>query len=957
MGLPRFGSAIAVMLFALSSGALAQTTPGAAASPATVRSAAAASPGTLRAGYKALHAGRYADAEQRFLALLGGPHRPQALLGLGRVQIETGRYADAERSGTAASEVRGYEARGQTLRGEALHLRGELDLAEAALARAATAKTALRARVLLGRLLQERGRNAEAEAQLMAVIDAYNEDALPERDAAALAYVAMAARALGSMHDANDAFREAALADRTRVETQLEWAQLFLEKNDQQHAAESAEEALSHNPHSPAAHVLMARLALARAIDFLSAAEHLDKAQAINPNLVSAHVTRATMALREMDIEAADKHLDHALAVNANDLEALSVRAAARFLADDAPGLELAKREVLKRNPRFSKLYSIVAEYAEWEHRYEELVDMARLALRIDPEDSLAHATLGLNLLRAGDESRGIEELREAWKRDRFNVQVFNTLNFYEQVLDQEYVSFQAQPFLFRMHKEERGALEPYMVPVLQRAHEEMRKRYDFTPRGPLRMELYADVQHFSVRTTGLPNVGVQGVCFGKVITALSPRGGPFNWGQITWHELAHVFHLQLSRNRVPRWFTEGLAEYETIIARPEWKREEDYELWVALAQNRVPRLRDLNKAFTQARTPEALMTAYYVASQAVAYIVERFGWSKVRPLLEAWGKGGRTPEIIARVLGVDIDKLDADFREHTSKRLRKYDDDFYIDFERYEDVDALQAAADKNPQDAAALGGLSLGLVTQGRFDEAESAGRKAIARDKHQPLAHFALTRVALERGDAALAQRSLRSIVAGGKDGYILRVLLARAALAGDDAEQARKEAEAAIALDADQLEAWRVLLEVADKLGDQKLALRALRALSDLDQHDGVVHLALMAALHGQKDYVQLAQAGERALFLTPEEPRMHRMLGHAYLETGKAAAALVEIDRAIALIDKPKGELLLLRARALQATGKQREARSEAARAVAADPALKQRADALLGGGPAKPAEP
>ncbi|HKY05859.1 MAG TPA: Gfo/Idh/MocA family oxidoreductase, partial [Blastocatellia bacterium] len=131
----------------------------------------------------------------------------------------------------------------------------------------------------------------------------------------------------------------------------------------------------------------------------------------------------------------------------------------------------------------------------------------------------------------------------------------------------------------------------------------------------------------------------------------------PFNWGQITWHELAHVFHLQLSKNRVPRWFTEGLAEYETIIARPEWKREEDYELWVALAQNRVPKLRDLNKAFTQARTPEALMTAYYVASQAVAYIVERFGWAKVRPLLEAWGKGTRTPDVIARVLGVDIDR------------------------------------------------------------------------------------------------------------------------------------------------------------------------------------------------------------------------------------------------------------------------------------------------------------
>jgi tetratricopeptide (TPR) repeat protein len=947
MGLPRFGSAIAVLWLALASAALAQ--------PAAQ---AAARPGGLSAAYRSLYTGRYADAEQRFTVLARGDQRALALLGLGRVQLETGRYADAERSGAAAAELRGFEARGQTLRGEALYHRGDLDGAEQAFTRAVRAKTALRARVLLGRLLQERGRSADAERHLMAVIDAYNDDALPPGDSAAsLAYVAMAARALGSMHDANDAFRDAALADRTRVETQLEWAQLFLDKNDPAHAAESVQEALEHNPHSPLAHVVMARLALARAIDFLSASEHLDKALAVNPNLASAHVTRATMALREMDIDAADRHLDAAVQINPNDLETLSVRAAARFLADDAAGFQQAKAEVLRRNPHFSKLFSIVAEYAEWEHRYDELVDMAREALRIDPEDALAQATLGLNLLRAGDEERGVPALREAWKRDRFNVQVYNTLNFYEQVLEQEYVSFPASPFVFRMHKEERAALEPYMVPVLQRAYDDMRKRYDFTPRGPLKMELYADVQHFSVRTTGLPNVGVQGVCFGKVVTALSPRGGPFNWGQITWHELAHVFHLQLSKNRVPRWFTEGLAEYETIIARPEWKREEDYELWVALAQNRVPKLRELNKAFTQARTPEALMTAYYVASQAVVYIVERFGWSRVRPMLEAWGRGERTPDVIARVLGVDIDKLDAEFRAHTAQRLRKYDDDFYVDFERYGDIDALQAVVKQKPEDPAALGGLALGLVAEGRFDEAEKAGEKAVGRDKHQPLAQFALTRVALERGDAKRAQRSLRNIVAGGHDGYILRVLLARAALAGNDAAQAKKEAEAAIALDADQLEAWRVMLEVADKLADQTLALRALRALADLDQHDGIVHLAFMAALHGQKAYPELVQAGERALFLSPEEPRTHRLLGTAYLETGKPAAALVEIDRALALVQTPPPELLLSRARALHALGRRKDARRAAAQALAADLALKPRVDALFANDPANGAEP
>jgi tetratricopeptide (TPR) repeat protein len=907
----------------------------------------------LKGAAQALAVGQYADAEHAFRALSAGSTRGEALLGLAQVQLETGRYEEAERTATSAgSAQRTLDVRAQTLRGEALYARGKLDAAAKAFEKAARDPAALRAHVLLGRLLQERGQKPEAEPYLMALVEAYNNDALGTDRAAGLCYVAMAARALGSVHDANDAFREAALADRARVETQLEWAALFLDKYDPRHANESVKEALEHNPNSPEAHVLAARLALARAFDFPAAEEHLGKALAVNPNLVSAHVTRAALALREMDIEAADRNLDAALAINPNQLEALSVRAAARFLADDPAGFERQKREVWKRNPHFSRMFSIIAEYAEWEHRYDELIAMAREALQLDPEDALAYATLGLNLLRSGNEPAGLDALHEAWKRDHFNAQVFNTLNLYEQVIGKEYVDFSAPPFVLRMQRDERKALEPYVVPMLRQAYADMQKRYGFTPEGPLHVELYADAQHFSVRTTGLPNVGVQGVCFGKVVTATSPRGGPFNWGQITWHELAHVFHLQLSKNHVPRWFTEGLAEYETIIARPEWRREEDHDLWVALLHDRIPKLRDLNKGFTQARTPDALMTAYYVASQAVVYIVERFGFPKVRPMLEAWGQGRRTPEIFASVLGIDIDQLDADFRAYLKQRLHKYDSDFYVDFSRYDDLDALEAAAQHAPDDPDAQAALALGMLQEDRFAEAEQAGLRAIARNPKHALAHFALTRVALEKRNAGRAQRCLRAIVDGGQDGYILRVLLARAAIAKGQQQEARDQVERALQLDPEQLEGWRILLELAEKAHDEALGRRALEALAGLDQHDRMVNLALMVVLHKQKAFPELERAGERALYIDPEQPRIHRLLGDAYLENHKPQQALFELDRALELGHPNPGGVQLTRARALLALNKRNDAKRAAAAAVAADAKLKAEADALFAPKPA-----
>ena len=100
-----------------------------------------------------------------------------------------------------------------------------------------------------------------------------------------------------------------------------------------------------------------------------------------------------------------------------------------------------------------------------------------------------------------------------------------------------------------------------------------------------------------AIRTVGLPDIGALGVCFGQVITAMSPATGDINWGMVLWHELGHVFAIQLSNSRVPRWFTEGLSEYETLIARPEWRRENDADLYGAVAQrdaavDRRPQLR-----------------------------------------------------------------------------------------------------------------------------------------------------------------------------------------------------------------------------------------------------------------------------------------------------------------------------------------------------------------------------
>lgn len=942
----RIALALLLALPSLASAApnLTPPTPAATprpAAPAPNRPTAA----TLREARALLYSGEYKRAETALRAL--GQTTAGATTLLARLLFETGRYLQSIDVALVAARDPLQRVAATTVQGQALSALGRLEEAEVAYRTIAGDPLAYRARADLGGLLLDRGRTQEGWPWLEALVDAYRRH--ETTSAIALVAVALAARRLGDFQLANDVFRQAALLDRSRADTQLGWAQMFLDKFDDKHAAQSVLEALEHNAHHPLAHALMAKLQLRQSMDFDEAEAALGRALAANPNLSVAYVIRAGMALRNMELAAADAALDHALAVNPNDLEALSMRAAVRFLADDAAGLERAKHAVLQINPTYSRMYSIISEYAEWEHRYPELVSLAREALRIAPEDPLARATLGLNLLRMGDEQAGLEELRAAWDRDHYNVQVFNTLNLYENAIPRDYASFGSPPFAIRLHKDERAVLEPYLVPMLAKAYAELRKRYAFTPEGPLHIELYADPVQFSVRTTGLPSIGVQGVCFGKVVTALSPKAGPFNWGQIVWHELSHVFHLQLSRGRVPRWFTEGLAEYETTVARPEWKREEDVLLYDALREDRLPALATMNRVFTRARTPRDLTTAYYTAYSAVKYVVERFGIERVRGMLKSWGEGKPSADVVQSALGVSLAQLDRDFRTFTTERLAHYGAEFELDFTPYRDVDETRARAYAAPANPDAQASFAMASVLANDFASAEAAARAALLIAPQHRIALFVLARVALQNRDAREAERCLRAMIATGADGYGLRMMLAHAALARSAALEALPELEAAIKLDGDRPEAWQSLLEVAGRVKNEALATRAVSALAGLDQHDRAVHAAFVALLAKHEAWPDVVRAGETALYIDPANPALHWHLGRAYFETGRPAVALPELDRALALGHPEVGDIQLTRARVLLALGKRPQAKVAAQAAVTAEPSLQGESERVLKG--------
>ncbi|NUQ77211.1 MAG: hypothetical protein HUU21_27060 [Polyangiaceae bacterium] len=886
MRTPSIRTFLAASLLAASSALLVPAAASAQTSP------------PLESAQAALDRGELAQAE-RMIAALKGADAVKGKLLQAQIELRTGRYDKAaETAKSAASAGKEAKIAAAPLRAEALAALGKMNEAVAAVREVENEDTAHRARLVLGELLIRMGKRNEAQAPLRALFDAYEADKITESDAEGLTLVGRAAHLLRSYRNANNVYNEAERAGgKKRVETLLFRADLFLEKYDPGHAGQVVSEAAKIAPKDPLVRVAMARVKLENAMDFAAAEAEVRQALEVNPNLAGAYYVKAGLALRDLDIEAADAAINQGLKTNPNNLELLSMKAATRYLADDPAGFEAVKKRVFSLNPEYSTFYQTVGEYAEWEHRYEDIVKMMREAVQIDPADAKAYAVLGLNLIRSGDDKGGLEALRKAWDKDRFNVRVYNTLNLYEKEIQNEYVTVEGQQFILRYHKDEKAILERYAPRMLEEAWTSMVKRYGFTPKTPVSIELYADPQHFSIRTSGLPNVGIQGVCFGQTLAALSPAAAEFNWGNVLWHELGHVFAIQMSKNHVPRWFTEGLSEYETIIRRPEWQREEDPALFAALKGGRIPAVGSFNRAFTHVDSVEDVTMAYFAASQIAVFMAKEFGFPKVASMLPRWAAGQRTPEVVKGSLGITTEELDKRFRAWLTPRLDRYAKQYVPDLHA-PPLDDARKAVQADPKNGKKLVELALALLQDGQEPESEAMLSEALRIDPKQPDAHYFKLMKAFKSKNAAEAGKIIAKMIADGNDGYAVRLKAADLAEFQKDLPKVKANLEAAHRFDPSQAEPLQGLYDLASKQNDAAGQLDALRRLSKLDQHDRRVWVRLLRLLTEKGHWAEAKQVGESAMFVDVANPEVHRLYAKALARTGNFISAIFELNSAL-----------------------------------------------------------
>jgi tetratricopeptide (TPR) repeat protein len=806
------------------------------------------------------------------------PAVPESFAAAARRAMATGRAAEAE----ALAKAKPGDPAAAAVLGQLAMLRGRYQDARALLEPAAAKDPLGEAALQLGLLLHRQLGRTQEGARLLTQVLSQRDPA----DAEAVFRAARAAHALGRAREANSLYRAAAGASNDPG-IHAGWGLLFLEKFNKPEALRSLQDAIKAEPQWAPAHAGLGRVLADE--NPPKAAAAAERALEIDPDLADAHLLLAELDLNNSRHDEARKRLDAILAKNPAHLEARSWLAAISYIRDDRAAFDAEVSRVLENNPAYGDVYRIAAALSARNYRFEEAVALSRQAIALDPANSRAFADLGMHLMRTGDEAEARRALERSFEADPFDIVTFNLLSLLD-TLD-KFVVETSGDVIAKFHPDEAPVMREYAIPLAHEALKTLAAKYEFTPKGPILIEVFPNHDDFAVRTLGLPGlIGALGACFGRVVTMDSPKAkepGSFSWQATLWHELAHVITLQLSNQRVPRWLTEGISVYEEGKARPEWGRDMEVPFARALQHGEILKLEDLNSGFTR---PETIALAYYEASLLVDHIATTHGQGALRKLLVVYGQGVEGEEALTQALGVSMDQLQASFDKALQTRF----------------APLLSALKESKPEG---------GEVPRGEGDI--DSLKKAAAADPGSFASQLALGRALAQAGDRAAfeaLERAAALVPMATGDGSPHAVMAALAEKLGD-VPRAIRAYRALLEHDHSAVEPARKLAELAEKAGDEASLAIAYGRIVDVDPfdpraHSGAGRLAL------KRGDIPIAAREFRAALLTgsPDKASAHCDLGEAYLLAGRAADAKKEALAALEIAPSfERAQDLLLRA--------------------------------------------
>ncbi len=621
-------------------------------------------------------------------------------------------------------------------------------------------------------------------------------------------------------------------------EAYLAAGDLAMAKQDYELAAEQLHKALERFGDDPDAHYGLATAFYHS--DRRAMMQSLDAAFVANPNHAPALILLAEHQIDCEDYEGAAKSLERTLQANPWRPEAWAYRALLAHLANDPNEAKVCRTRALKfwaTNPQVDHLIGVKLSQ---KYRFSEGSTFQRRALQFDPNHVPARIQLAEDLLRLGQEEPGWTLANQVADADPYNVKAYNLSTLHDSM--SKFKTLEADGFVLRMNELEAAVYGDQALVLLKQARSELCEKYGLQLDSPVTVELFANPQDFAVRTFGIPDVdGYLGVCFGSVITANSPKAQrPANWQAVLWHEFCHVVTLHLTRNKMPRWLSEGISVYEESQRNPTWGQRMNPRYRRMILTGELTPIGKLSGAFLNPPTPRHLQFAYYESSLVVEFLIGRFGLQSIRAILADLGDGAEINTALSKH-AAPLAQLEEQFEAFARKR-----------------AEAMAPQADWDEPSE----------------EQVNPADPQAVA------------------------------DWLAGHPNSFWALRLQAQMLLKSEQWEQAKKPLERLISLYpayAEEDNAYQLLAAVHRKLDETEQERDVLGKLARMSSDAADAYLRLMEIATEQQAWEQVVENGDRYLAVYPLLSNAYWWIGRAAEELGRSERA-VESYRRLLLLD-------------------------------------------------------
>lgn len=657
--------------------------------------------------------------------------------------------------------------------------------------------------------------------------------------------------------------------------------ELALEKHDFALAARAYEEGLKQHPEDP--DLLSGRARAYADGNREVALGSLRAALEANPRHIPSLLQ---MADHHVDAEAYDeagKVLEKIVSINPTHPDAWAYRAVIAHLKNDSAGEKTARTRALTTWPKNPRVDFIIGQKLSQKYRFAEGAAYQRRAREFDPDFLPAAAQLASDLLRLGEDKEGWALAQKVHERDGYDVEAFNLVTLHDTM--QKYAALTNEDFIIRMSSPEVAVYGPRVMGLLRRAKQVLVEKYGVELAKPTIIEIFADQRDFAVRTFGLPDVpGFLGVCFGRVVTANSPAtsSSPTNWESVLWHEFCHVVTLQLTRNKMPRWLSEGISVHEERQADPAWGMRLTPKYRQMILEGEMVPVGKLSAAFLAPKSSQHLQFAYLQSSLVVEFLIQKFGLPALRGVLNDLREGAEINAALAKNTA-PLDQVEKDFAQFAKEKAEKLGDG--LDWTKPDaelltgaNQEALASWEKNHANNYWALRMRAQRAAEEKKWTEARDALEKLVQlypTQKGSDTAYRPLVAAVKALGDTAGEKEALKRWVEVDDEAPDAYLRLMELAATEKDWATVARNSERYLAVNPLVAPPYRYRAQASAETGDDSAAVVAWRTLIQLDVPDATdAHFHLAGILHRRGEH---GEARRHVLLALEETPRYREAL--------------------------------------------------------------------------------